>query len=287
MPGRWGALLAIRCPQWEPVSSSPPRVCSGELSANVAAAVISAAAICNRVASCPQRVDGFHLRGHDEYKREGSYFGGSRQSAQAHGYGGLTLRHLASEVGIKAARIYHHFLSKADLASAIAERYWQDTKAWLEEVASHKGDPAESLREYPNTFRMSLENGNRLCLGSLLRRRIRRSSGTSKEGGPELRRYQCSLASRAFDRSRLSCVRGERRACACSFRCDYRGPASCTKPFGHLALRLDDQELSRSRASSSLIRTAKYLAPGHPRAQDRFDTAIGALLTSSPENMPS
>lgn len=91
-----------------------------------------------------------------------------RQSAQAHGYGGLNLRDLASEVGIKAASIYHHFPSKADLAAAIAERYWQDTKAWLEEVASHKGDPVESLREYPNTFRMSLENGNRLCLGSFL-----------------------------------------------------------------------------------------------------------------------
>lgn len=121
----------------------------------------------------------------------------------------------------------------------------------------------------------------------LPRRRIRRSSGTGKEGGPDLRRYQYSLASRAFDRSRLSCVRGERRACACSFRCECRSSASCKKPFGHLALRLDDQELSRSRASSSLIRIAKYLAPAHPRAQDRFDTAIGALLTSSPENMQS
>ncbi|APO66756.1 TetR family transcriptional regulator protein [Rhizobium gallicum] len=91
-----------------------------------------------------------------------------RQSAQAHGYGGLNLRDLANEVGIKAASIYHHFPSKADLAAAIAERYWQDTKAWLDEVASQRGDPTESLRAYPNSFRMSLENGNRLCLGSFM-----------------------------------------------------------------------------------------------------------------------
>jgi TetR/AcrR family transcriptional repressor of nem operon len=89
-------------------------------------------------------------------------------SAQAHGYGGLNMRDLATEVGIKAASIYYHFPNKADLAAAIAERYWQDTKAWLDEVASRNGDPKESLREYPETFRMSLENGNRLCLGSFL-----------------------------------------------------------------------------------------------------------------------
>jgi hypothetical protein len=29
-------------------------------------------------------------------------------------------------------------------------------------------DPKESLREYPETFRMSIGNGNRLCLGSYL-----------------------------------------------------------------------------------------------------------------------
>ena len=91
-----------------------------------------------------------------------------RLSAQAHGYGGLNMRELAGEVGIKAASIYHHFASKAELAAAIAERYWQDTKAWLDEVESRHQDPKASLREYPDTFRNSLVNGNRLCLGSFL-----------------------------------------------------------------------------------------------------------------------
>jgi TetR/AcrR family transcriptional repressor of nem operon len=81
---------------------------------------------------------------------------------------GLNIRDLASEVGIKAASIYYHFPSKADLATAIAQRYWQDTKAWLEEVHARNGDPKKSLCEYPETFRMSLGNGNRLCLGSFM-----------------------------------------------------------------------------------------------------------------------
>jgi len=149
IPGRWGARLAICCPQWEPVSSSPPRVCSGELSANVVAAVISAASICDRVASCPQRVDGFHLRGHDEYKREGSYFGGSRQSAQAHGYGGLNLSDLASEVGIKAASIYRHFPSKADLAAAIAERYWRTQRPGWKKLRATKAIRPKACASIP------------------------------------------------------------------------------------------------------------------------------------------
>jgi len=78
------------------------------------------------------------------------------------------MRELAAEVGIKAASICHHFPSKADLAAAIAERYWQDTNAWLNEVTREEGDPKASLRKYPQTFRTSLENGNRLCLGSFL-----------------------------------------------------------------------------------------------------------------------
>ncbi|HBR47604.1 MAG TPA: TetR family transcriptional regulator, partial [Afipia sp.] len=56
----------------------------------------------------------------------------AKQTAQAHGYGGLNFRELADEVGIKAASIYHHFPSKADLAAAVAKRYWQDSAAALD-----------------------------------------------------------------------------------------------------------------------------------------------------------
>lgn len=45
--------------------------------------------------------------------------------AQAHGYGGLSVRRLAEEVGVKPASLYHHFPSKAALAAAVARRYWE------------------------------------------------------------------------------------------------------------------------------------------------------------------
>jgi TetR/AcrR family transcriptional repressor of nem operon len=88
--------------------------------------------------------------------------------AQAHGYGGLNLRALAEEVGIKAASLYHHFPSKADLASAVAKRYWEDAAAALEVMSSKIPEPAERLRRYPGTFRKALENDNRICLCSFM-----------------------------------------------------------------------------------------------------------------------
>jgi len=88
--------------------------------------------------------------------------------AQAHGYGGLNVRSLAQEVGIKAASLYHHFPSKADLAAAVAKRYWEDSAATLEALSANTPDPIDRLRKYPGTFRKSLESGNRICLCSFM-----------------------------------------------------------------------------------------------------------------------
>ncbi|MGX7707181.1 TetR/AcrR family transcriptional regulator [Methylobacterium sp. Gmos1] len=92
----------------------------------------------------------------------------ARKTAQAHGYGGLSYRDLAAEVGIKAASIYHHFASKADLGAAVARRYWEDIAAELDAMLAETADPRECLRLYPGTFRRSLEDGNRLCLCSFM-----------------------------------------------------------------------------------------------------------------------
>jgi TetR/AcrR family transcriptional regulator, transcriptional repressor for nem operon len=92
----------------------------------------------------------------------------ARRSAQAHGYSGLNFRDLADEVGIKAASIYHHFPSKADLAAAVAKRYWEDSAAALESLIAESSDPVGALHQYPDTFRKALENDNRICLCSFM-----------------------------------------------------------------------------------------------------------------------
>jgi len=92
----------------------------------------------------------------------------ARRTAQAHGYSGLNFRDLAGEVGIKAASIYHHFPSKADLGAAVALRYWEDTAAYLESMLAETPDPVRCLRRYPDLFRRSLASDNRMCLCSFM-----------------------------------------------------------------------------------------------------------------------
>src|ERR1700733_14609648 len=92
----------------------------------------------------------------------------ARRTAQAHGYGGLNFREIGAEVGIKAASIYHHFPSKADLGAAVAKRYWQDTAATLEALLATTGNPTKALQAYPGLFRRSLEEENRMCLCSFM-----------------------------------------------------------------------------------------------------------------------
>ncbi|WP_122574899.1 TetR/AcrR family transcriptional regulator [Pseudomonas viridiflava] len=92
----------------------------------------------------------------------------AKAAAQVHGYSGINFRSIADTVGIKNASIYYHFPSKADLGAAVARRYWQDTAAVLEAIRDESTDPARCLQLYPSIFRMSLENGNRLCLSSFM-----------------------------------------------------------------------------------------------------------------------
>lgn len=92
----------------------------------------------------------------------------AKRSAQAHGYSGLNFRDLAEGVGIKSASIYYHFPSKADLAAAVARRYWEDTAAALEAMLAETSDPVRCLHQYPDIFRKSLESENRLCLCSFM-----------------------------------------------------------------------------------------------------------------------
>ncbi|MGA4634885.1 TetR/AcrR family transcriptional regulator [Pseudomonas solani] len=92
----------------------------------------------------------------------------AKSAAQLHGYSGINFRSIAEEVGIKNASIYYHFPSKADLAAAVAERYWQDTLAELEVIRLSNPDPRQRLQLYSSIFRKSLVNGNKLCLSSFM-----------------------------------------------------------------------------------------------------------------------
>ena len=88
--------------------------------------------------------------------------------AQARGYGGLNFRDLAEQVGIKSASMYYHFASKADLGTAIARRYWEDSAVTLNAMLDDTSDPLRCLHDYPDIFRKLIASDNRLCLGSFM-----------------------------------------------------------------------------------------------------------------------
>ena len=92
----------------------------------------------------------------------------AKRAAMAHGYNGLNFRDIAGEVGIKAPSIYHHFPTKADLGAAVAKRYWEDIVVDLNAISDASADPLKALRRYPEIFRKSLLNDNRMCLCSFM-----------------------------------------------------------------------------------------------------------------------
>lgn len=92
----------------------------------------------------------------------------ARRTAMARGYNGLNFRDIAAEVGIKAPSIYHHFATKADLGAAVARRYWEDMVEQLAAIANEAPDPIAALRRYPEIFRASLSDDNRICLSSFM-----------------------------------------------------------------------------------------------------------------------
>jgi TetR/AcrR family transcriptional repressor of nem operon len=80
----------------------------------------------------------------------------------------LNFRDLAQVVGIKSASLYYHFPSKADLGAAVARRYWEDTAATLDAMLAQAPDAADALHHYPDIFRETLANDNRMCLCSFM-----------------------------------------------------------------------------------------------------------------------
>ena len=69
---------------------------------------------------------------------------------------------------MKAASIYYHFPSKAELATAVARRYCEDSAINLDKLLHRSATPLAALRRYPETFRWALEDDNRMCLCSFM-----------------------------------------------------------------------------------------------------------------------
>jgi TetR/AcrR family transcriptional regulator, transcriptional repressor for nem operon len=92
----------------------------------------------------------------------------ARLTVQDRGYGGLSFRELAKDVGIRSASIHHYFPTKGELGGALADRYTSDFAAYLDGLLADGLDPQACLARYADIFRDTLRNDNRMCLAGIM-----------------------------------------------------------------------------------------------------------------------
>jgi TetR/AcrR family transcriptional repressor of nem operon len=92
----------------------------------------------------------------------------ARLTVQDRGYGGLSFRELAKDVGIKSASIHHYFPTKGELGGALAARYTADFADYLDGLLAAGLDRESCIRKYTDVFRNTLLNENRMCLGGIM-----------------------------------------------------------------------------------------------------------------------
>jgi TetR/AcrR family transcriptional regulator, transcriptional repressor for nem operon len=94
--------------------------------------------------------------------------GAARLTVQDRGYGGLSFRELAKDVGIKSASIHHYFPTKGELGSALAARYTSDFLGYLDGLLADGLDQKACMRKYTDVFAYTVRNDNRMCLGGIM-----------------------------------------------------------------------------------------------------------------------
>ncbi|GAB4522729.1 MAG: TetR/AcrR family transcriptional regulator [Amphiplicatus sp.] len=78
-----------------------------------------------------------------------------------HGYGGATIDQVLAETGLTKGAFFHHFRSKADLARAVIERYWENDAGlfmgWSERADRLSDDPLERMLIFLRLFEEFLD----------------------------------------------------------------------------------------------------------------------------------
>ncbi|WP_156436021.1 TetR/AcrR family transcriptional regulator [Bradyrhizobium pachyrhizi] len=68
----------------------------------------------------------------------------------AGGYNGFSYADISDAIGIRKASIHHHFPTKAELVSALVDRYRQQTELGLKSLQEQFASPADQLQAYVN-----------------------------------------------------------------------------------------------------------------------------------------
>ncbi len=85
---------------------------------------------------------------------------------RAGGYHAVSFRDLAADAGIRSASVHHHFPQKADLGTAVVERYRDRFLGALAGVRDRA--PVERLRAFCAAYRQAFHAADAVCLCGML-----------------------------------------------------------------------------------------------------------------------
>jgi TetR/AcrR family transcriptional regulator, transcriptional repressor for nem operon len=109
----------------------------------------------------------------------------AEECAQTRGFNGFSYADVAEKLRCTKASIHYHFPSKADLGSALIERYHRVFVEALAAIDRQTNDAREKLRRYAGLYDSVMRN-NRMCLCGMLAAEYATLPGTMQD---ELRRF--------------------------------------------------------------------------------------------------
>lgn len=89
-------------------------------------------------------------------------------TVQSHGYGAISFREIAKEIGVQSATVHYHFPTKGDLGASLARQYADEAFGFLEALPLAPSSIKKTVRAYTDAFRAALERDNRMCLCGIM-----------------------------------------------------------------------------------------------------------------------
>lgn len=92
----------------------------------------------------------------------------AERATRQKGHNGFSFGHIARDVGIRKASMFHHFPTKPDLLMAVFSRYSERFCDWFDRMDKSKANGADSIAAYLAETRSLIEDGESICLSIAL-----------------------------------------------------------------------------------------------------------------------
>ena len=169
---------------------------------------------------------------------------------QRRSYNAFSYQHIAVQLGIRNAAIHYHFPSKADLGTALIQRYRERYQAFILQIEGSSTDPWELLQGFFKIYLEYLEAGDMVCPGGVLGAEFSSIPTTMQEETRlmlrEIYEWLISVLTRGRDTGRLR-FGGTAEGKALEIGCALQGAlqiARCTdKDRFHLVLQQLEADL--------------------------------------------